>query len=113
MCLQGKIFDVIVDLRRNSRTLGKWAAMELSDAEPVTLCLPKGIAHGYQTLTPRVQIFYGLTSEFSLSNAHSLNCADPDLQINWPMPIDQISAKDLCGVKLHEAINLATGDVQS
>lgn len=113
MCLQGKIFDVIVDLRGNSQTLGNWTAIELSDAEPVTLCLPKGIAHGYQTLTPGARVLYGLTSEFNQNNAYSLDYADIDLKIKWPMPVTQISEKDLGGISLQEAIDLATGNSRS
>lgn len=109
VCLQGRVFDVIVDLRENSQTLGKWAAIELSDSEPLTLSLPKGIAHGYQTLAPETNVFYGLTSEFNEGGAHSLDYADADLDIKWPLPVNQISAKDSNGISLQQAIDLAAG----
>lgn len=108
-CLQGRIFEIIVDLRRNSKTIGKWAAIEVSDENSVTLCLPKGIAHGYQTLTPGVRILYGLSSEFNQDHSYSLNYADINLGIKWPIPVKQISAKDLDGVSLQDAIELAAG----
>lgn len=109
VCLQGRIFDVIVDLRENSQTLGKWASIELSDSEPLSLSLPKGIAHGYQTLTPGVRILYGLSSEFNQDHSHSLDYADDDLDIKWPLPINQISIKDSNGASLQQAIELAAG----
>lgn len=109
ICLQGKIFDVIVDLRRNSPTLGKWAAIEMDGEIPTSLCLPMGIAHGYQTLTPHVNVFYGLSSQFNQEHTCSLNYADADLEIAWPMPVAQISARDSAGISLHDAMALLPG----
>lgn len=109
ICLQGRIFDVIVDLRRNSPTLGKWAGIELDGEIPASLCLPKGIAHGYQTLTPNTNVFYALSSQLNQEHAHSLNYADVDLEISWPMPVAQISAKDSAGISLHDAMALFQG----
>lgn len=109
ICLQGMVFDVIVDLRRGSPTQGKWASVVLSAEEPQSLCLPKGIAHGYQTLTATSTMFYGLSSEFAQSSAHSLKYDDADLNVNWPLPVSQISVKDLSGVSLAEAFRLAAG----
>lgn len=106
-CLQGKIFDVVVDLRKDSPTVGKWAAIEIGDAEPVTLCLPKGIAHGYQTLTPGVKILYGLSSEFNQDHSYSLNYADDNLNVIWPLPVKEVSEKDSRGVSLRAALDLA------
>ena len=107
-CLQGMIFEVIVDLRPGSQTVGRWAAFEVGDAEPITLCLPKGIAHGYQTLTPGVKILYGLSSEFSQEHSYSLNYADEKLKVRWPLPVRQISEKDSKGVSLKEALELVS-----
>lgn len=110
ICLYGRIFDVIVDLRKDSQTLGKWAGIEMSDAEPpATLFLPKGVAHGYQTLTPKCKVFYAMTSEFKVSNAHSLSYADSDLQISWPLPVTCLSTRDSNGLSLDEAVGLSTG----
>lgn len=106
-CLQGSIFEVVVDLRRNSTTFGKWAAIEVGEENFLTLCLPKGIAHGYQTLSPGVRIMYGLSSEFNREHSHSLDYADTKLGINWPLPIRQISTKDMSGLSLQAATDLA------
>jgi dTDP-4-dehydrorhamnose 3,5-epimerase len=106
-CLQGSIFEVIVDLRRNSTAYGKWAAIEVGEESFLTLCLPKGIAHGYQTLSPGVRILYGLSSEFNQEHSHTLHYADTNLGINWPLPIGQISTKDMGGLSLQAATELA------
>lgn len=108
-CIKGSIFDVIVDLRKNSPTFRKWAAIELSDTSSFFLSLPRGVAHGYQTLSPDSKVFYGITSEFHRSNAFSLSYLDPVLSINWPMPITQISNKDAHGLSLQEAVDLVAG----
>lgn len=112
-CLQGRIFEVIVDLRKDSPTVGKWAAIEVGDAEPSTLCLPKGIAHGYQTLTPGVKILYGLSSEFNQDHSHSLNYLDNSLNVIWPLPIGEVSEKDSMGLSLRAALDLTATRSQS
>ena len=98
-CIQGSIFDVIVDLRPNSRTFGKWTSFVLSAANRLQLYLPKGIAHGFQTLQQDVIIHYSLTSSFSPHHAHTL---DPfgELQVSWPIEDFTISDKDRQGATL-------------
>ena len=105
-CLAGEIYDVIVDLREKSNTVGNWACIRLTSSEIGTLALPQGIAHGYQTLHPNTQVLYGLTSHFSADDAHVLSYSDPTLQIEWPLPCTQISRKDEEGLHLQEAIAL-------
>ena len=108
-CIKGSIFDVIVDLRKNSPTLGKWAAIDLSDTPSIFLSLPRGIAHGYQTLSPDAKVLYCITSEYHRSNAFSLSYLDPVLAIKWPRSTTQISDKDARGVSLQEAVDLVAG----
>lgn len=110
VCFQGRIYDVLVDLRNYSKTLGKWATIELSEDVPLILYLPKGIAHGYQTLSQDSKIFYGLTSTFNPEKAHSLDYADRTLNVEWPLPATKISSKDLSGISLELAIH-AAGDI--
>lgn len=106
ICLRGEIVDVIVDLRSDSATLGQWAQISLSGDKPTTICLPKGIAHGYQTLTEDVTVLYGLSNLYSSPDAFSLNYRDSTLGIQWPLPTRNISSKDLDGISLQEAIKL-------
>lgn len=106
-CLNGKIFDVIVDLRAESPTFSKWAGIDLNSEDLVVAFLPKGVAHGFQTLTQNVQVLYGLTATYDQASAHSLDYADPFLSIEWPSAVTGISRKDLHGISLNEAITLA------
>ena len=95
-CIQGSIFDVIVDLRPSSRSFGKWSSFELSAANALQVYLPKGIAHGFQTLVPDSIIHYSLGTGFSPESSYSI---DPfgDLAIDWPLKEISISEKDSRG----------------
>ena len=101
-CIQGSIFDVIVDIRPQSKTFGKWATFELSTKNRVQAYLPKGIAHGFQTLQPDTIIQYCLSASYSPESAYSI---DPfgELKINWPMKDFIISEKDANGISLSTA----------
>lgn len=96
-CIQGSIFDVIVDLRPNSRTFGKWTSFELSAANSLQAYLPKGIAHGFQTLSPDSIIHYSLSSTYSPESSYAI---DPfgDLSIEWPIVTHKISERDANGI---------------
>ena len=98
-CVQGSIFDVIVDLRPGSKTCGMWTSFELSAANAVQVYLPKGIAHGFQTLVPDSIIHYGLGASYSPEFSYAI---DPfgDLGIDWPLKECFISEKDARGVSL-------------
>lgn len=101
-CIQGSVFDVIVDIRPRSQTFGKWATYELSAKNGVQAYLPKGIAHGFQTLQPHTIIQYCLSTNYSPESAYSI---DPfgELKINWPMKDFIISEKDVGGISLSTA----------
>ncbi|HUW88545.1 MAG TPA: dTDP-4-dehydrorhamnose 3,5-epimerase family protein [Candidatus Paceibacterota bacterium] len=105
LCIEGRIYDVIVDLRPDSSTVGRWASIELDADHPTTLILPKGIAHGFQTLTPNTKVIYGICGEYVPTSGRSLLYSDPSLRITWPLPISQISTKDKDGILLAEAIS--------
>ena len=109
ICIRGRIFDAIVDLREGSPTMGKWASVELNEDQPSSLFLPKGIAHGYQTLTTAASVFYGLSSEHRPDNAFSLLYSDTGLNISWPLPVSQISLKDSQGISLIQALAAVKG----
>ena len=106
LCLKGRIFDVIVDLRPDSSTVGRWTSIELDANDPTTLILPKGIAHGFQTLTPNAKVLYGIGGEYVPMSGRSLLYSDLALEISWPLPVSQISTKDKNGILLAEAISL-------
>jgi dTDP-4-dehydrorhamnose 3,5-epimerase len=94
-CLSGAIWDAIIDLRPDSPTFRQWRAFELSDENGCQLYIPKGFAHGFQTLSENAQVNY-LISEFHAPGASSGVCHDdPAFGITWPLPVTTISEKDL------------------
>lgn len=98
-CVQGSIFDVIVDLRSSSKTFGRWAAFELSADNALQAYLPKGIAHGFQTLVSDSIIHYSLSSTYSPESSYTINPFG-DIGINWPIKAHSVSERDMGGVSL-------------
>jgi dTDP-4-dehydrorhamnose 3,5-epimerase len=94
-CLQGKIFDVAVDIRQGSPTFLHWHAEILSAANKKSLLIPEGFAHGFQTLTEESEVIYLHTASFTPNAEGGLNVRDPHLSITWPLQITELSNKDL------------------
>ena len=94
--IRGKIYDVIVDLRRSSCSYGQHLAIELSADGGEQLFVPPGFAHGFCTLVPDTEVSYKVDAIFSAANDRGLNAADPDLRIKWPVSPGRevISEKD-------------------
>lgn len=93
-CLRGKIFDVAVDLRKNSPTFLKWHGETLSATNLRSLIIPKGFAHGFQTLTDDCELLYLHTAAYEANSEAALNARDPRLKIEWPIKITEISDRD-------------------
>lgn len=93
-CVRGCIFDVAVDLRAGSTTYGHWHGVELSHERPESLLIPKGCAHGFQTLSRDVEILYLMSANYDPSQEGGLNYACPEVGIDWPLAIEDISARD-------------------
>ncbi|ABK39879.1 dTDP-4-dehydrorhamnose 3,5-epimerase family protein [Aeromonas hydrophila] len=93
-CIQGRIWDVIVDIRADSPTFLQWYAEELSDDNHRSLLIPEGFAHGFQTLSDEVEILYCHSAVHVPAAEGGLCPLDPRLQISWPLPITEISARD-------------------
>jgi len=106
-CITGSIFDVVVDLRFNSPTFCKWAAITLESDDEQILYLPAGVAHGFQTLEDNSSVLYGITSTYNPARAHSIRYSDQDLNISWPIPVGIVSRKDAEGLSLADAVNLS------
>lgn len=94
-CTKGAIYDVIIDLRPNSKTLNQWISVELTEKNRKMLYVPKGFAHGFQTLEDNTEIFYQM-SEFYCSNySKGIRWDDPHFNIKWPYEENRtISLKD-------------------
>lgn len=94
-CTMGAIHDIIVDLRPDSPTYLKHFAAELSSANRLSLFVPKGFAHGFQTLCDDSEVFYQMSDFFVPDVAAGLRYDDPALSLHWPLPVSVIAAKDL------------------
>jgi dTDP-4-dehydrorhamnose 3,5-epimerase len=93
-CVRGAVFDVIVDLRPDSPTLGRWFGAELTADNGVMLYLPEGFAHGYQTLIDNSEIYYMTSAPYVASAAKGVPYNDPAFGISWPLPVSVISDQD-------------------
>ena len=93
-CLRGAIFDVAVDIRRESPTFLRWHGETLDAETGAMLLLPEGIAHGFQTLTPDVELLYCHTAAYHPEAEGGLHFADPALNIQWKLPSADVSRKD-------------------
>jgi dTDP-4-dehydrorhamnose 3,5-epimerase len=85
-CIAGAIFDVVVDVRPESRTRGRWAGVELTAENHRMLHLPAGCAHGYMTLTDRALVFYLVSRAYSPGHERGARWDDPAFGIEWPDP---------------------------
>ncbi len=93
-CTKGRVFDVAVDLRRNSPSFLQHFAVELSEAEGNALFIPEGFAHGFQSLTDDVEMIYLHSSPYSNADEGGLKYDDPSLNINWRHKVAVISDRD-------------------
>lgn len=95
-CTRGRIFDVIVDLRRSSPTYRQWFGTELNQDNRRLVYAPAGFAHGYQSLGPDSEVFYQIAANFRPDLQRGLRWDDPTLAIKWPQARARImSARDL------------------
>jgi dTDP-4-dehydrorhamnose 3,5-epimerase len=103
-CVSGEIFDVAVDLRRNSPTFTQWVGETLSSRNRHMLWIPPGFAHGFMVLSDGAEVLYKATDFYAPQHERTLLWNDPELKIEWPkihQPI--LSAKDMAGFTLEHA----------
>lgn len=107
-CVQGAIFDVAVDLRRSSPTFGQHVAVELSADTDTQLWIPAGFAHGFCTLTPDAEVWYGVTHPYSPAHERGILWNDADLGIHWPAATTTatVSVRDAQLPRLRDALDL-------
>jgi dTDP-4-dehydrorhamnose 3,5-epimerase len=101
-CIQGSIFDVIVDIRPGSKTFGKWTSFELNGGNMVQLYLPTGLAHGFQTLLPDTIVQYCLTAKYDQGSSYVINPFG-EMNIAWPLTNNIVSDKDKNGLTFRNA----------
>lgn len=102
---RGAVFDVAVDLRRNSAHFGQWFGCELSDENNEMLWIPSGFAHGFLTLSAVADFHYKVTTHYDAASDRSLAWNDPTIGVVWPDigEAPQLSAKDAQAVLLSDA----------
>jgi len=93
-CVRGALFDVVVDVRLDSPTYLQHVAVELSADNGRALYIPELCAHGFQTLTDDVDVFYQISAGYAPEHARGLRYDDSALDIRWPLPVAQLSDRD-------------------
>jgi dTDP-4-dehydrorhamnose 3,5-epimerase len=103
--VQGEVFDVAVDLRKNSKTFGQWAGLILSAENKRQLWIPPGFAHGFLTLTDSAEFLYKTTDYYSPDHERCIAWDDPEIGITWPLTDEKpvLSDKDKMGMTLQAA----------
>ena len=97
---EGSIFDVVIDLRPESRSYGCAYTCSLSAFEPAILSIPRGFAHGYQTLSRNTKLLYALDGRHSTESASIFSPLSDQLKAIWPLPVSCISDADRTGASL-------------
>lgn len=93
-CIRGALFDVVVDLRPGSLTYLRWAGVELTAENRKALYVPRGCAHGFQTLVDDTEALYDVSAFYAPETEDGMHHADPAVAIDWPLPVSEISEKD-------------------
>jgi dTDP-4-dehydrorhamnose 3,5-epimerase len=100
--LQGEVFDVAVDIRRNSPTFGRWHGVNLSAEKKHQFFIPPGFAHGFAVLSETALFFYKCTEFYAPQNEATVAWNDPDIGIQWPVANPVLSEKDQRGLRLKD-----------
>jgi dTDP-4-dehydrorhamnose 3,5-epimerase len=101
--VRGEVFDVAVDIRRESPTFGKWHGMILSETRPTLFWIPPGFAHGFCVLSDEADFLYKCTDFYSPANERAIRWNDPTLGIDWPLGSPSLSPKDSVAPDFAEA----------
>ncbi len=104
--IAGEVYDVAVDLRRNSPSFGQWVGIKLSAQNKRQLWIPPGFAHGFYTISEWAEVFYKATAYYAPQWERTLLWNDADLRIDWSLSVGKpplLSAKDIAGTPLAQA----------
>ena len=104
-CIKGEIFDVAVDIRKNSPTYKQWVGVKLNEENKAMLYIPAGFAHGFAVLSDIAEITYKASDEFSPEHDSSILWNDPEINVQWGITEPLISEKDTKSPLLKDAVN--------
>lgn len=93
-CVRGGIVDIIVDLRPDSPSYKRWEAFELNEENKRMLLVPKGFAHGFQSVTDNVEVSYMASAKYAPAAERGVRWNDPAFGIKWPLEPTEVSEKD-------------------
>lgn len=93
-CTQGAVYDVVLDLRRESPTFKNWVAVELTSEKCNMIYVPRGCAHGFLTLKDECEVCYQMSEFQHIESARGVRWDDPAFQITWPAKVEVISERD-------------------
>ena len=108
-CFSGSVFDVVIDLRPDSTTFGKWDSVVIKANEPKAVYIPSGIGHAFMALEDQTTFVYLCDQRYNPTNEFDINPKDPTINITWPSDLEHIfSSKDLEAPLLEDAIKNLT-----
>ncbi|CAN2039938.1 dTDP-4-dehydrorhamnose 3,5-epimerase [Candidatus Magnetomoraceae bacterium gMMP-15] len=93
-CIKGAVYDVLVDIRKNSPTFLKWYGIEISRKNMKLIYIPEGFAHGFQVIEENSELLYFHTEFYCPEYEGAINYNDPMVCINWPLEITEVSERD-------------------
>lgn len=102
-CIAGSVMDIVIDLRKGSKTFLDWMGIELSADNKKMIYIPEGFAHGFQTLTDNCELIYHHSVFYTPGSEGGIRYNDPRVNIQWPLPVSAISERDLSHVLLNES----------
>jgi dTDP-4-dehydrorhamnose 3,5-epimerase len=94
-CVRGKVFDVIIDIRKDSATFLQWYGVELSPGAMNMIYIPGGFAHGFQTLDDDTELIYHHSAFYTPGSEGGVRFDDPFINIEWPVEVTSVSERDL------------------
>ena len=93
-CTSGRIFDVVVDMRKHSKSYMQWLAVELSSQNRRMIYVPIGVAHGFQSLENKTEVFYMVSTNYNKIFSRTINWQDPHIAIDWPQKSNYIISEN-------------------
>lgn len=102
-CVAGEVFDVVVDIRKNSPTIGQWIGVHLTAENKRQIWIPEGFAHGFLATTDNADVIYKTTNYYSKAGERSIIWNDEQLAIKWPLDDVLLSEKDQCATLFNNA----------